>query len=60
MAGADDDATLSKRERAHLERRDRKRETRMVVDNAGVKRLRRAISEQQARKPEAPAREPAP
>ena len=30
---------LSARELAHLKARDRKRTTRMVVDNAGVKRI---------------------
>jgi len=43
----DDEAALSERERSNLQRRDRKRRTDMVVDNAGVKRLRRAISERQ-------------
>jgi hypothetical protein len=32
-------AHLSARELAHLRARDRKRTTRMVVDNAGVKRI---------------------
>lgn len=30
---------VSPAERAHQRRRDRKRETRMVVDNAGIRRL---------------------
>jgi hypothetical protein len=38
-----DDAELPERERAHLRQRDRKRVTRMVVDNAGVKRLQTAV-----------------
>jgi hypothetical protein len=45
MPEPDEDQSLSDRERARLKRRDRKRETRMVVDNAGVKRVQRAISE---------------
>jgi hypothetical protein len=32
-------------EREHIRRRDRKRETRMVVDNAGVRRITRAVQE---------------
>lgn len=35
---------LSPRERAHIRRRDRKRETRMVVDNASIRRLARVIA----------------
>jgi hypothetical protein len=34
-----DDNDLPDAERAHVRRRDRKRETRMVVDNASVRRL---------------------
>lgn len=45
---------VSPRERAHQRHRDRKRRTRMVVDNAGVRRVlpavrRRADREQQPR-----------
>ena len=36
------DSDLSPRERARLRSRDRKRITRMVVDNAGVKRILQA------------------
>ena len=35
----EDGAELSPRERAHLRSRDRKRVTRMVMDNAAVRRL---------------------
>lgn len=38
----DQDALLSPREQARLRARDRKRSTRMVVDNAGVKRILQA------------------
>ncbi len=38
----DQDALLSPRELARLRGRDRKRSTRMVVDNAGVKRILQA------------------
>ena len=49
-----DDGEVSPAERAHQRRRDRKRETRMVVDNAGIRRLlpavrRRSQSERQPR-----------
>jgi len=40
---------LSARERAHLSARDRKRTTRMVVDNAGVKRILLARRDRAAR-----------
>jgi hypothetical protein len=45
-----EDAQLSERERAHLSHRERKRETRMVVDNAGVKRVQQAVSRRGAAK----------
>jgi hypothetical protein len=35
----DREPVLTPREAAHLRARDRKRSTRMVVDNAGVKRI---------------------
>ena len=38
----DSEVALTPRERAHLRSRDRKRSTRMVVDNAGVKRILQA------------------
>jgi hypothetical protein len=47
-----EDAELPERERAHLRQRDRKRVTRMVVDNAGVKRLQTAV---RAKRPSRPA-----
>jgi len=39
------DPAIPPREHARIRHRDRKRETRMVVDNAGVKRVQRAIAE---------------
>jgi hypothetical protein len=39
----DAEAELPDSEKARLKRRDRKRETRMVVDNAGVRRVIPAI-----------------
>jgi len=40
----DDAGTLDDRERSRTQRRDRKRNPRMVVDNAGVKRLISALA----------------
>jgi hypothetical protein len=45
---SDDHAHLSPRELARLRARDRKRTTRMVVDNAGVKRILLARRERAA------------
>ncbi len=36
---------LPEKERARIRHRDRKRETRMVVDNAGVKRIVPAVAQ---------------
>jgi len=36
---------LPPKQRAHIRRRDRKRETRMVVDNAAVRRITPAVQE---------------
>ena len=47
---------LPEKERARIRHRDRKRETRMVVDNAGVKRLVPAVAQRRRkRKDEPPA-----
>ena len=47
---------LPEKERARIRHRDRKRETRMVVDNAAVKRLVPAVAERRRkRKGEPPA-----
>ncbi|HEV7678091.1 MAG TPA: hypothetical protein VGQ42_05950 [Candidatus Dormibacteraeota bacterium] len=51
---AERETALSPREAAHLRNRDRKRSTRMVVDNAGVKRIllaQRARSEKKTTTP---------
>jgi len=40
---------LPKKEQARLKHRDRKRETRMVVDNAGVKRVIPAVRKRATR-----------
>lgn len=45
---ADGDSEVSPRERAHQRRRDRKRETRMVVDNAGIRRVLAAVRRRSA------------
>ncbi len=39
-----DEFEVPEKERARIRHRDRKRETRMVVDNAGVRRLLPAIA----------------
>ena len=39
----DDGEQLSEKEREHLRRRDQKRVTRMVVDNAAVRRIVQAV-----------------
>jgi len=44
MAEPNDDQQLTSREKARIQRRQRKRETRMVVDNAAVKRVQTAIA----------------
>jgi hypothetical protein len=41
----DPEADLPEAERERIRQRDRKRERRMVVDNAGIKRVLRAIAE---------------
>ena len=50
----DGDSDISPRERAHQRRRDRKRETRMVVDNASIRRVLSAVR----RRSPAPRRKP--
>ena len=44
MAAAEDPDSLSDRERDRIRRRDRKRRPRMIVDNAGVKRVLQALA----------------
>lgn len=51
----DNDSELSPRERARERHRDRKRQTRMVVDNAGLRRVLPALQRRRrgdAAKPE--------
>jgi hypothetical protein len=50
MSADDHDAPdeLTPRERARLRARDRKRTTRMVVDNAGLKRTALALAQRRA------------
>lgn len=61
MAARDDPNSLDDRERARNRRRDRRRRPRMVVDNAGVKRVlqalalrRRPVAPERAEPPEGP------
>lgn len=60
MASENDrpDDELGDPERARADRRDRRRRTRMVVDNAGVKRLRQALARRAHKKDG--GREPSP
>ena len=53
MPGDDRDVPdeLTPRETARLRARDRKRATRMVVDNAGVKRTALALAQRRAARP---------
>jgi hypothetical protein len=44
MASADEPDSLDDRERARIRRRDRRQRPRMVVDNAGVKRVLQALA----------------
>ncbi|GAC1337140.1 MAG: hypothetical protein NVSMB29_01030 [Candidatus Dormibacteria bacterium] len=48
-AGDDPPEQLDDRERTRLSRRDRRRSTRMVVDNAAVKRVQLALEERRSR-----------
>jgi hypothetical protein len=54
------DADLSEAERERVRQRDRKRERRMVVDNAGIKRVLPAIAQKRRRSavPEPPQDSP--
>jgi hypothetical protein len=55
-----DEGDLPEAERERIRQRDRKRERRMVVDNAGIKRVLPAITEKRRRtaKPEQPQDSP--
>jgi hypothetical protein len=44
MASTDETGPLSEAERARIERRDRRQKPRMVVDNAGIKRVLQALA----------------
>ena len=50
-----EDPELPAKQKAHIRRRDRKRETRMVVDNAGVRRITPAVEERRRSKPAKPS-----
>lgn len=51
MAAGDEADPLSDRERDRIRRRDRKRRPRMIVDNAGVKRVLQALAGRRRREP---------
>ena len=50
-----EDPELPAKQKAHIRRRDRKRETRMVVDNAAVRRITPAVQERLRSKPAKPS-----
>ena len=56
----DGDGEVSPAERAHQRRRDRKRETRMVVDNAGIRRLLPAVRRRSQPNRQPPGEDPKP
>ncbi|HYA01306.1 MAG TPA: hypothetical protein VEK76_13305 [Candidatus Binatia bacterium] len=61
MADQDELGSVPERELARIERRDRRRRVRMVVDNAGLKRVLKALAERRRQKqpggpPEGPPR----
>jgi hypothetical protein len=61
VAGEDEPDALDDRERARNRRRDRKRRPRMVVDNAGVKRVLQALAFRRRRpSPDSPGRSSTP
>ncbi|MGD0196123.1 MAG: hypothetical protein ABSC35_14815 [Candidatus Dormibacteria bacterium] len=53
----DSDPQLPDSERERIRQRDRKREQRMVVDNAGIKRLLPAVAEKKRRAVQPPAQD---
>ena len=53
----DSDPQLPDAERERIRQRDRKREQRMVVDNAGIKRLLPAVAEKKKKAAQPPAQD---
>jgi hypothetical protein len=53
----DSDSQLPDAERERIRQRDRKREQRMVVDNAGIKRLLPAVAEKKKKAAQPPAQD---
>ncbi len=51
----DSDPQLPNSERERIRQRDRKREQRMVVDNAGIKRVLPAVAEKKRKAAQPPA-----
>jgi len=56
MPRSDDNNELAPAEQARLRHRDRKRETRMVVDNAGMKRVLPAVAQRRRRDAPGPSK----
>jgi hypothetical protein len=55
----DSDPQLPDAERERIRQRDRKREQRMVVDNAGIKRVLPAVAEKKRKAARPPAQDSA-
>jgi hypothetical protein len=53
----DSDPQLPDAERERIRQRDRKREQRMVVDNAGIKRVLPAVAEKKRKAAQPPAQD---
>jgi hypothetical protein len=53
----DSDPQLPDSERERIRQRDRKREQRMVVDNAGIRRLLPAVAEKKRKAAQPPAQD---
>jgi hypothetical protein len=53
----DSDPQLPGAERERIRQRDRKREQRMVVDNAGIKRVLPAVAEKKRKAAQPPAQD---
>jgi hypothetical protein len=55
---ADSEAQMPDAERERIRQRDRKRERRMVVDNAGIKRVLPAVAEKRRKAANRPPQDP--
>jgi hypothetical protein len=55
---ADPEAQMPDAERERIRQRDRKRERRMVIDNAGIKRVLPAVAEKRRKAANRPPQDP--